>query len=293
MLAQVAHINDLSPVLRKKLEERIESYGKAVTYRFDISHQNPDPEKYNGKIIWPSRYTLDPIVFDIMDQEEARDNKPKLKRIGMVDKTDEKGIPTSFKRIRVLGQWEGEFKVDLETPEGINDAMYLELHPKVGNGLFPDKKRVPVALRVDLKKDASQNRERRNEKRQAMKIAEGLSNQEVRDFAAAMTWDEHEDINILRDKIEALAEETPVLFNDLVKDKRMEYQATIKRALDAQIIGFDPVEQRFLWSSNQQVITVLGFSNGERNEVERFADFLMTSGKKGDEVYKKIQSLLK
>jgi len=293
MLEQVAHFNDLSPALRKKLTERIESYGKEVTYRFPISHQNPDPEKYNGKIIWPSRYTLDPIVFDILDKEETRDNKSKQKRIGLVDKLDEKGIPVSFKRIRVLGQYEGEYKIDLETPDGIGEAMYMELHPKTNEGLFRDSKRNPVAFRVDHKKDASENRKVRNEKRQAMKVAEGLSSKEVQDFAAAMTWNEHEDIDILRDKIEKLAEETPVLFNDLVNNKKMEYQATIKRALDANVIGWDPVEQRFLWASNQQVIVVLGFSNGQQNEVERFADWLMTNGNKGGEVYKKLKSLLK
>ena len=41
LLQQTAHYNDLSPQLRKELEEKIASFGKQVRYKFDISNPNP------------------------------------------------------------------------------------------------------------------------------------------------------------------------------------------------------------------------------------------------------------
>src|ERR1700748_2135495 len=119
MLEKVAHLNDLSPDLRKKLEDRIESYGKKVKYKFAISNENPDPEKYNGKVIWPSKYTLDPIVFKIIDNKKSVE-------VGMIDKTNEKGLPISFRRIRVHGKDEGNFILDLTSPDEREMAMYIE-----------------------------------------------------------------------------------------------------------------------------------------------------------------------
>lgn len=78
-LEQVAHYNNLSSKLRKELEEKLKSFGKTVRYKFDISKPNPDPSKYNGDIVWPNKYTLDPAVWDIIDPYEEN-GKSKSKR---------------------------------------------------------------------------------------------------------------------------------------------------------------------------------------------------------------------
>ena len=78
-LEAVAHYNNLSPKLRKELEEKIKGFGKAVRYKFDISKHNPDPDKYNGEVVWPNTYTLDPCVWNIVDPYET-DVKAKSKK---------------------------------------------------------------------------------------------------------------------------------------------------------------------------------------------------------------------
>jgi len=229
MLEQVAHYNDLSPALRKKLNERIASYGKKMKYKFAISSLNPDPEKYNGPTIWPSRYTLDPVVFDIIDAEEKRDGKSRAKKIGIITGVDEKGIPNKFGRIRILGKDEGVKELDLETPEGIAEAMCLELHPKFSGGLFQDTKKTPIVFRVDEKKEAQIDRDTRNAKLKASIAASKMSNEQIRQFAAAMTWDETDEMEVLRNKVEKMAEESPKIFNDLVESEAINYQSVIKR----------------------------------------------------------------
>jgi hypothetical protein len=299
MLQQVAHFNDLSPKLRQELEDKIKSFGKKVRYRFNISSNNPDPEKYNGPTVWPQMYVLDPITFDIVDPYEDRPGKSKQKKIGMVETTDEKGLPTAFHRIRVHKRHQGIVLFEIEDTEGVPNIedqmsiMYLELHPKLNGGRFANKNQKQIISRIDEKQEAKEGRERRTEQRKALSAATAMTEKEVKDFASAMLWDEHEEMEVLRDKVEAMAETNPELFNDVVEGKNIEYRSTIKRALDKQLISYNPAEFVFIWTSNQQKIVSLGAGINGENEVERFADWCMTNGIKGDEVYKKIKALVK
>lgn len=299
MLQQVAHFNDLSPKLMGELEEKIKSFGKRVRFKFNISSNNPDPEKYNGPTIWPQMYVLDPITFDIVDPHEKREGKSKQKKIGMVEMTDDKGIPTSFHRMRVHKRQLGIVLFELEDAEGIQSiedqmyVMYLLLHPKLSGGRFANKSQKMIIELVDEQKEAREGRERRKERSLARAVAEGMEESGIRQFAAAMLWNEHEDIEVLRDKTEALAEHDPTMFNDLLEGKSVEYRAMIKRALDQQVIAYNPAEFTYLWANNQQKIVSMGAALGNENEVGRFGDWLMTNGVKGDEVYKKIKSLVK
>jgi hypothetical protein len=293
MLEQIAHYNKLSPKLREVIEKRIEGFGEKVSYRFNISHDNPDPEKYNGAIVWPFMYVLDPAVFRIQDPYEDRKEETKTKLIAMVDKLDEKGMPSSFFKIKVLGRHKGIYDCDLTTYEGRRNAFFLELHPKMTEGDFMDKSKQQIFSRIDEQKEAATSREKRGEKKRAVHTAENLSDREVKDFAAAMLWDESAGIESLRDKTEAMAETNPDMFTDLIKSKNVEYQSMIKRALDKQIIAYNPSEFSFLWASNSQPFAQVSKDPSEKNHVQKLADWLQSNGNKSDEVFKKIKSLTK
>lgn len=293
MLEQIAHFNDLSPELRKKLQDRIGSFGETVKYRFDIERENPDPEKYNGKTIFPAIFTLDPIVFDIIDNLEKREDKSRAKKIGIVTNVDEKGIPNRFGRVRIHGKDKGVKTFDLTNPAEVSEVMFLELHPKVNGSLFQDKKRVAVVTRIDEEAEAKTEKERRDHRKKALLAADKMNEKQVKEFAAAMKWDENEKPAILRNKVEKMADETPELFNDLINSDAIKYQTIVSRALSANIIGYDPVNGRYVWSSNQMLIATLGVGDPTKNEVELFAEYLRTGGQKADEIFKKIESLLK
>lgn len=288
-----SELNDITPELRKKLVDKVTSFGKRVRYKFDIGKENPDPQKYNGKIIYPNLYTLDPCIITVIDPNEKRDNKSKSKRIALIDSINEKGGAERFKKIRVRGAHRGVLTLNLE--EGNEDfdiAMMLELHPKVKNGEFPNKNLHMVVERVDEQAHAREQRLERTAKVKALNAVQGMSDNDLVNFADAMLWDSTEEPEVLRNKIEELAETNSVFFNDLVSGKNIEYQAAIKQALTKGIVSFDPAEYKFIWSGNQQTITVLS-PVGEKNEVEKFAEFLQTGGAKSDEIYKKIKGLIK
>lgn len=291
-LEQIAHYNALSVKLREELTDKLRGYGKRVRYKFNLGRPNPDPMKYNGDTVYPNSYTLDPCIYDILDDYEEK-GKTRSKKIALIDDVDEKGIPNKFQKIKVLSLHRGV--LDLDLTEGSEDwykAMYLELHPKLEGGKFQDKNRIAIFSRIDEVKAADNAKKERTARLKALNAAQDMTNKQVVTFADAMLWDSTEDMVILRNKVEELADTNPEFFNDLVAGKLLEYKAAIKQAKDRSIIEFDSAEYKFIWSGNRQTIAVLSPS-GSKNEIEKLAEFLQTGGDKADTIYKKIKELLK
>jgi len=300
-LEKTAHYNDLSPKLRQKLTDRINSFGKQVRYKFAISNPDPHPDN-KGQVIWPNIYTLDPTVFNILDPFEDRKNGEgtglsKSKKVAYIIGEDEKGLPNKFKKIRVEGKHKGV--LTLRPEEGNDDfymCMLLELHPKLSGGDFSDKEKQQVVTRVNETATANEERLARTTRKKAMDIAENMTIGEVTDFANAMSgggnveWDSTQDEGVLRNKIEALAEREPAMFNDLVEGKKVEYQALVKKAMIQNVITFDPAAHTFSWSGNKQLIATLS-PVSDKNEVQLMGEFLET-GNNGKEIYKKLKSLV-
>jgi len=294
-LENFAHFNDLSPKLREELEQKVESFGKSVRYKFDIARPNPDPEKYNGGTVYPNMYTLDPTKFTIQDSYENRDGKSKTKNIGLVDDgfINDNGLPERFKKVKVSGSEKAILK--LNTADNRDDfymAMMLEMHPKLKGGKFADKNLHPIISRIDENAAAREARTERSERLKALNVAQAMSDTELIDFADAMQWDSSENSEILRNKVEELADSNPIYFNDLVQGKSIEYQSLIKQAINKDLISFEHGEYKFMWSGNQQTITNLS-PTGKKNEIEKLSEWMQTSGNKGDDFYKKLKSLVK
>lgn len=294
-LENFAHFNDLSPKLREELEQRVESYGKTVRYKFDISKPNPDPSRYNGDVVYPNMYTLDPTKFTLQDSYENRDGKSKTKNIALVDDgyINDKGVPERFKKVRISASSQSILK--LNTQDNRDDfymAMLLELHPKLKGGKFADKNMHPMISRIDENAAAREQRTERSERLKALNVAQAMSDEELINFADAMQWDSSENSEIVRNQVEELADTNPIYFNDLVQSKAIEYQSLIKQGVNKDLISFDGGAYRFVWTGNQQTITVLSPS-GKQNEIQKLSEWMQTSGNKGDDFYKKLKSLVK
>lgn len=278
--------NQLSEKLRAELEARVASFGKTVTYRFTISNPDPHPER-KGQPVWPSIYTLDPKTFIIKDPYSG-----KMVRVGMVKSVNEKGEPDAFECVRIKEVDGGKLTLNLETIEGRDMAMYMELQPKVKNGLFPDTSKRQIVERVDYKAEAVKTRQERSARVKALQLAEAMELNDVRQFAAAMEWDESEDEDILRGRLEEAAEKDPNVFLKLTEGDTLEIRATIKRAIDKRVIAFDPSQYQFLWVANNQPAATLQVSE-EKSEVAAFADWVQSGGDSAKKVYQKIKSLVK
>ena len=290
-LEPVAHYNNLSAKLREEIEAKIKGFGKSVRYKFEISKPNPDPAKYNGDTVWPNRYTLDPAVWDVTDPYEVA-GKSKSKKIGIIEAVDENGKPNRFRKIRVMAPQKGVLILDLENQEDYYTAFALELHPKLIGGKFEDKNAYRVVTRIDENAEAETKRKERTARKKALDAAESMEDADIVNFADAMMWDSGEPANILRNKVEELAETDPEFFNDLIEKKEIQVRALVKQALDKRIITHDPVENKFMWASNMQLITALPVSM-TANHVQQFSEWLVVGGTKAEEVHKKIKELSK
>jgi hypothetical protein len=294
-LENFAHFNDLSPELRLELEQKVESFGKRVRYKFDVAKPNPDPEKYNGAFVYPNMYTLDPTKFTIQDPYEKRADKSKTKNIGLVDDNflSDNGIPERFKKVRISGSQKSILTLNLEdNRDDFYMAMMLELHPKNKDSKFASKTLRHMILRIDENAAAREARTERSERLKALNVAQGMSDGELIDFADAMQWDSSDEIEILRNRTEELADSNPVYFNDFVQGKTIEYQSMVKQAINKGLISFDNTEYKFVWSGNQQTIAVLS-PTGEKSNIEKMSEWMQTSGNKGDDFYKKIKALVR
>lgn len=293
MLQKVGIYNDLSKGLLEKLQKRIDGFGSTVRYRFDIERENPDRTFYNGKTIFPQTYTLDPTTFKITDKDDAT-GKPKSVSVAIVksyEQNDKGGLDIRLGKVRVRASQRGMLRLELDKDEDKEMAMLIELHPKLSGGDFSNPTMHQVITRVDEQAEATIRTDERKLRLKAMRVAEGMSKKELVDFCDAMQWDSSQKETVLRDLVEDLAENEPQFFNDLVESKDLEYRAAIKQALNKGVIGFDPGEYKIFWGGNKMTITVLTPS-GEKSEVEKFADWLISGGEKSDEIFKKIKSLI-
>jgi len=295
MLQKEGTWNDLSPKLISKLEKRIASFGKKVRYKFDISNPDPDPEKraINARI-FPFAYTVRPVTFTIFDEDEDRKEAQKSKKIGLISATKEEGgrtVVDRFDRVRVYARENGVKEFDMTKAEDVAMVWYLELCPKLKGGLFSDPTKTQMITRIDEMANASEQIKQRSERKKAMDAAELMSDAELVSFADAMNWDSTLDIEILKNDIGNLADTNPVFFNDLLKDKTIEYRSLVKKSMVKGIISYDPAEGKFTYSSNMQPIAILPVVEG-KNEVTVLADWLIAGGKNADEVYKKLKSMV-
>lgn len=279
--------NNLSPQLREQLEKKAKEAGRYVKYKFAIAKRNPDQEmKTGGEYLYPLRWALTPVSFSITDPYDGL-----RKRIGMVTRLKEFGAPDDgFKRVLLEEQFRGTLTLDMEHMPDQDMFMYLELHPKLEGGQFRDNNEMAVFKRMDDVKEAKTSLTARENRANAMFAVTGMSQQAIQDFACAMGWDETQDPSIIRDKVMELAEKDPQWFREFIDNKSIEYRAVIKRAMDNNIIAWQPVENKFVWSSNGLTIAILDRCE-DGKVLERMSDWIITS-KNGQDVYIKLKGML-
>lgn len=278
--------NNLSPALRERLKAKAAQVSRYVKYKFAIAKRNPDGEmKTGGEYLYPLRWTLTPVTFDITDTDGLR------KKIGLVKELKEFGAPSDgFHRCVLDEQFRGIMTLDMENINDRDMFAYLELHPKLEGGMFHDQNEIAIFKHIDDVKEAKTSLTARENRANAMFVASQMSVSEIGDFACAMDWNEHEDINILRSKVMELADNDPLWFKNFIDNKSIEYRAVIKRATDNNIISWQPVENKYVWTTNGQTIAILDRCE-DGKVLERMSDWIITS-KNGQEVYTKLKGLL-
>jgi hypothetical protein len=294
-----AEVNDLSPELRKILDEAIAKQGKFVVFKFDIAKPNPE---YNfmmnpiaidsgmdmskvaqGRKIYPAYYDLQPVTYRIIDPGDNR-----RKKVGIVTEEDKEGNPTNFKRCSLREMDMGRVKLDMDNPDDREMFMYLWMHPKLKGGMFKDKNEQDLIEIVNERADAKKRGLRRSDKADALYVSSHMSLGEMKDFACASGWEEDQEEEVLQDMIGAFAENDPAGFKEFFNSSQYPYRAEIMRAERNGVIHWLPMENKYTWA-NGGLITAFGkMDNLDR--LKEMAEFLI-SNKNGDEIFKRIKGL--
>lgn len=291
MLQPFKGFNELSDPLRKTLAEEAKATGRHPKYKFFIARRNPDQElKTGGEYLYPGLYTLSPVTFSITDKGDQ-----KYKSIGLTEGEIKTGpgqndVETRFKRVTLPENYLGILSLDLQEAEDRAVFDYLELHPKNENGLYRDKNIPAMFTRVDELKEARTRLKHKEMRSSALMVASRLTEPEIRNFTAAMNWNELEDLDVLRDRITEMADKDPEFFRKFIDDPTIESKAVLRRAVDANVIAWIPVENKFVWVSNGSTIAMLDRTEGDQY-FERMSDWFLVS-KNGPETFKKIKALL-
>jgi hypothetical protein len=276
-------INELSEGLIADLQKKYDTLPDKLKYKFDIARRNPDPQKTGGDVVYNSYWVLQPVTFNIVDPYDKKD-----KKIGLVDSYDNEQRPTGYKRIVLVERDRGIKTLNKIDPGTFDTFCYLELHPSNGSGKFKDVRLPALFELVNEAKDAKNRDAVRKVKADAMYVANNLSTQEEKDFAAAMNWDEDMDADVLHDMIGSFAEETPEAFKNFFEGHDMQGKALVKRAENNQIIDWVPTEYKYVWSSTKDLIVAFGRQEG-MNRLEQMSNWLQNK----PVVHDKIKALLK
>jgi hypothetical protein len=142
---------------------------------------------------------------------------------------------------------------------------------------------------VDENASAEKDSKTRNQRREALNAAADLSQDEVKNLAAALGKDDSKSVTVLRNELEELADNDPKTFLDLISNKQVIVTATINRAIKKGVVIFNQEQSRFEWPNAEVILVVARTGN---DAIEEFVSFC-TSSAKGEKVFQTIQSKAK
>jgi hypothetical protein len=168
---------------------------------------------------------------------------------------------------------------------------YLMLSNRRSNNEHKANDAEPVYELIDTKSVAQKVRGERSKKLEAMTVAAQMSSEDVVETVASLGLNEKQDLELLREKLEAMAENDPESFLKVASNSNKTIKANVKRAIDQGVIIFDKAQNAFKWALNEEIIATIPRSTGS-GHLDGFAGFLI-SNKKGEKIYEELTKLLK
>lgn len=149
----------------------------------------------------------------------------------------------------------------------------------------------PIFERLDLEAENQRAIKVISKKADALTLAINMTLTEMREFCAQMNWNEIAEESVIKTQLLQFAESNPAKFLELYNDPMFSNKSTVKRAITADIIRYDPAQHRIVWGNTEQTIAILDRIDG-KNHVELFADWLHNH-KNGHDVRMKLESMLR
>lgn len=161
---------------------------------------------------------------------------------------------------------------------------------RVDNPDRDDSKR-GVYMLIDPVGNAKAARATRTQKLKSQAFAAEMTDEEILTFAAASGWGtKGVDEEILRDRVEILAESDPVGFLKAASNRNNQIKADVKLAIDAGHITWNKPEYKFTWTSNGELIVKVPRSS-KGTHLDGMLNLILNADH-GEAVYDDIRALL-
>ena len=276
--------NNISDQLKKEISEKIKTFGPVLEFRLTVGRQFEVPT-LSGTF---EKKTVYPATFRIPERDAIVDPYSNaVVQIAAIDSM--RGDEPVLLRMIIPEEQEGIFLLNTANPDELKWAEFLLASNHCGNNPHRSQGKPVFFELVDRVADSRQRMQKFTVKQTAMLTALSMDDDGKRDFAAAMNWNERENIDILSEKIATLAESDPVFFNSFVSGNGVEVRAVLKNAMTRGIVLFDSSSNQLSWP-NGEVFAVLGAENG-KTHLDMFAKWVI-SHPKGAEQLNNIKAQL-
>lgn len=206
--------------------------------------------------------------------------------------------PTSSKRRQITmanvteEYFDGKFKIDHpafrgglsmgykilrgDIPMEANEYQFLMLHD--ANGSNPNRnKNVPVLFElIDEARIAKDAKQKRDLKIDAINTARSLKDSDVKRMAASLNWDQEENIIVLRNNLESMAENDPEEFTRAINDRNKEMKIQVKEAFDEDIVFYDAMKRKFCFRADGSTLFSTKDTVAKKEYVNVLTDFFVS-----------------
>jgi len=289
-------LNKISSTLKKYLDERKLKPLDIVKYRLLNGKENKDPQKIKGDdIIFPSSVNI-PVAGTIIDpgdtDKDGNVTNSGLVQIAAVRYFDDKTKQPAFKKFYVRPEKGdgGIFILRGNVAEDLEMYDVLELSNVNASNPYRDVSFEPIFERVDEMKEANKRSAKRNYLFDSLNAIRNWSYDEMRIIGAGYNLSTSLPQDVLRDRLEEIAEKDPKTFFESIESDSLKTKAVIKMAKDAGVISFIAHENKWIYTGSDEPITILDRKEGI-TETEQFALFLKNNVN-GDKILGNLKKLI-
>jgi len=178
-----------------------------------------------------------------------------------------------------IGFWKDEGGFKRLNPRTARDRDVLEfllISNFNASNPFRDPNVRPLFEVFRPEEKAKQRVDQRLQRVQAITIAASMKEEELREFAASVGWNEADDVYILKDKVLDWCERDPKGFIEAQSSRERYIMATLRRAESRDIIARNPLENAWVWKASGQIMCTLP-RHSERDLYQLFVDWYMSN----------------
>ena len=279
------NLNIVSDTVKSYLNSIQLKPGQMVKYRLLNGTPNIDPQRKKGDDM------LYPSCVAISLQEKIKDPEGGIKQVGLVKAFDDNERPIFVDFILTPQKGDGGFFF-LSGDRVADIEMYdiIELKNNNKSNPYRDISVTPIFERVNEAAESKVRSKKRNYLFDSLDAIRHWTPEEMRFAGASNGLSSALEIDVLKDKLEEIAERDPETFYKSIESEDNKLKAIIKLATEAGFISFNAHEYKWI-DKNGETVALLDRREGE-NEVTGLLQFLKTSVN-GPAIQGKLEKLLK